>query len=492
MPWWETVDWYPLLLLAIGIVGISLLLLYWRLNAFLALLMVALLVGLLSPRVVYRRDDVSGKLRLAPERVPAEVARGFGETMGSIGIVIALATIVGRTMTESGAAERIVRSSVRMFGQERAALALLAAAFLLGIPVFFDTVFLLMAPLVLALALRQPREYLTYIMAVAAGASITHSLVPPTPGPLVVSARLDVDLGLAIRMGILVSAPLALVGLAYGSWMNRWRPVPVRMEDAQKRQSLEMQLQRPDAELPSLPLAMLPILLPLILINLPTLARLLAANDKPVSCWYSLAEFLGERNIALLLSALVSLWLTIRHRHWSRAELGRFTSAALDEAGMILLVTSAGGAFGRMLQLVGVGQTLSALADHLGIPMLLLAWGLTAMLKIAQGSATVAMITTCDMLRAAIAQSVATAPEHLTAEQMTQQLGYHPVYLMLAIGCGSKIGSWMNDSGFWVVCRTASLTEGETLRSWTIGLAAMGMVGLPLVWLLATLWPNPW
>jgi GntP family gluconate:H+ symporter len=491
MAWWQAVDWYPLVLLVLGIASISVLLLYWRLNAFLALLIVALLVGLLSPRVAYRQDSKSGERRFAPERVAAEVARGFGETMGAIGIVIALATIVGRAMTESGAAERIVRSSVRIFGEERAALALLTAAFLLGIPVFFDTVFLIMAPLVLALAFRRPQSYLTYIMAVAAGAGITHSLVPPTPGPLVVSARLEVDLGLAIRMGVLVAAPLALIGFAYGSWMNRWQPVPVRLDDPNKRQSLQAQLQRADAELPSLAVALLPILLPLVLINLPTLAQILAAQDKPTNNWSAVIHFVGERNVALLLSALVSLGLTARQRNWSRTDLGRFTASALDEAGMILLVTSAGGAFGKMLQMVGVGETLSRMAEHLNIPLLVLAWGLTAILKIAQGSATVAMITTCDIVRAAIAQSVGLPAEQLTVTEMSAYLGYHPVYLVLAIGCGSKIGSWMNDSGFWVVCRAAALTESETLRSWTIGLVIMGLAGLPIVWLLASFWPHP-
>ncbi|MCS7167738.1 MAG: SLC13 family permease [Gemmatales bacterium] len=485
-----TMDWYPLVLLGLGIGLISWLLVYWRLNAFLALLLAALVVGLLSPRVIYRAEPGRERV-LALERVPGEVARGFGETMGSIGIVIALATIVGRAMTESGSAERIVRSSLRLFGPEGAGEALLVAAFILGIPVFFDTVFLILAPLVLALALRRPEKYLSYIMAVAAGAGITHSLVPPTPGPLTVSVRLHVDLGLAIQMGVLVAAPLAVIGFLYGVWMNRQYPVPLRLDDAAKKQSLEMQMQRPDKELPHLAWALCPILLPLVLINLPTLSRVFAGNASQSTWWLALVSFAGERNIALLVSALVALWLTARQQRWGRSELARFTASALDEAGMILLITSAGGAFGKMLQHVGVGESISLAAQHLGIPVLVLAWGLTAMLKIAQGSATVAMITTCDIVRDALARQLGLPVEQLTATEMTQVLGYHPVYLMLAIGCGSKIGSWMNDSGFWVVCRASYLTEVETLRSWTIGLVLMGVAGLPFVWLLATYWPHP-
>lgn len=490
MAWWQGIDWYPLALLGIGMGVISVMLLYWKLNAFLALLLSALLVGLLSPRVVFRTDMSQNRV-LAPERVAGELARGFGETMGSIGIVIALATIVGRSMTESGSAEKIVRSSLRWFGTERAALALLTAAFLLGMPVFFDTVFLIMAPLVLALGMRQPERYLLYVLAVAAGASITHSLVPPTPGPLTVGVRLNVDLGLAVQMGVLVSAPLALVGFAYGAWINRVKPAPLRLADTSKRQSLEQQMQRPDAELPNLFLALLPILLPLVLINVPTCTKVLLGEATETGPWRRVVDFVGERNVALLISALVSLWLTARQRRWSRSEMSRFTTAALDEAGMILLVTSAGGAFGRMLQLAGVGETLSMVAERLGVSLLVLAWGLTALFKIAQGSATVAMITTCDIIRGALAQNLGVNLDQLTADAMGRSLGYHPVYLMLAIGCGSKIGSWMNDSGFWVVCRAAYLTEAETLRSWTIGLALMGLAGLPIVWLLATYWPFP-
>jgi GntP family gluconate:H+ symporter len=151
---------------------------------------------------------------------------------------------------------------------------------------------------------------------------------------------------------------------------------------------------------------------------------------------------------------------------------------------MILLITSAGGAFGTILQLVGVGESLGALAKGWGVPTLVLAWALAAMLKAAQGSATVAMITAASIVAASLGKEAMESGESLAAV-----LGYHPVYLVMAIGCGSKIGSWMNDSGFWVVCKAGGLTEAEALRSWTLVLVTMGVLGLPIIALLAWLFP---
>jgi GntP family gluconate:H+ symporter len=167
----------------------------------------------------------------------------------------------------------------------------------------------------------------------------------------------------------------------------------------------------------------------------------------------------------------------------TRAELGKFTARALDDAGMILLITCAGGAFGAMLAAAGVGDSLAALAEHWGIAPLVLAWSLAALFKVAQGSATVAMITTAGIVAGVLAARV--GPGQSTADY----LGYHPVYLVMAIGCGSKVGSWMNDSGFWVVCKMSGMTESETLKSWTVALVLMGVAGLPLVWILTELLP---
>jgi GntP family gluconate:H+ symporter len=495
--------------LALGIFLVCGLILYLRVNAFLALVAAALVIGLLSPRVTYVTPK-DGEPYLSLLNVPEQIAQAFGRTMGQIGIVIALATIVGRSLMESGAADRIVRSTVRLFGERLTPVALVVSSYILGVPVFFDTVFLLMAPLAKALFQRTGKDYLLYICAIAAGASITHSLVPPTPGPLTVAARLQADLGLTILAGLAVAAPLALAGLAYGSVANRWWPAqpplpagtPAAASDTAEPVA---PTETPEDELPSLWVSLLPVVLPVVLISSFTGVQALARvspgidvifQESPRVSLTSILGLIGNKDVALLISAVVAMGIVYYRKRMTRAELGRFTGSALDEAGMILLITSAGGAFGSMLEKVGVGSVLGQLASLWGIPLLVLGWAIAALLKAAQGSATVAMITAADILRSILNsqlgltdQAVAGMESSRASALYAQYLGYHPVWLVMAIGCGSKIGSWMNDSGFWVVCKAGGLTEGEALRSWTMVLVTMGLLGLPVTALLAWLMP---
>jgi GntP family gluconate:H+ symporter len=194
-------------------------------------------------------------------------------------------------------------------------------------------------------------------------------------------------------------------------------------------------------------------------------------------------SFLGDKNIALLIAAIIAMVLVVRRKQMSRVALGKFTARALDDAGMILLITCAGGAFGALLTAAGVGDSLAALAGHWGIEPLFLGWGLAVLFKIAQGSGTVSMITSATIMAGIVTAGMS------PGQSMADYLGYHPVYLVMAIGCGSKVGSWMNDSGFWVVCKMSGMTEMETLKSWTVALALMGLAGLPLVWGLTQVLP---
>ena len=488
-------DPYPLVLLGLGISAILGLILVLRVNAFLALIAAALLVGFLSPRVALETPPGAAQPRLALLNVPTEVTRAFGDMMGRIGLVIALATIIGKALMDSGAADRIVRAFTRLFGQRLAPLALLVSGYVLAVPVFFDTVFLLLVPLAKALALRTGKDYLLYVTAIGAGGAITHSLVPPTPGPVGMAALLHVDLGLTILVGLLVGAPLAGLGYLYAAFANRMWPVPLRPVGTAPLEELERTARRPDHELPPLSVSLLPVLLPVVLITSSTVFRSLAAarpgldtgfQAGPVGVTPSgLLDFAGNPNMALLLSTVVAMLLVARRRQMSRRELGLFTAAALDEAGMILLVTSAGGAFGAMLNKVGVGQSLEALATQWGVSLLVLAWAVAVLFKVAQGSGTVSMITTAGI----VASTIPFDELRQSGRSVADYLGYHPVYLVMAIGCGSKVGSWMNDSGFWVVCKMGGLTEGETLKSWTMTLVVMGVAGLPLVWALTQLLP---
>ena len=527
-------DPYPLVLLALGMIALFVLIIRLKVHAFLALIGSALLVGLLSPRVVLQTRELdayqnhsrvvgnrlaernleqlrksydataraiprgdklteSTEPRLELTNAPDLVARAFGRLMIQIGLSIAFATIIGAALMQSGAADRIVRSLIRLFGERYAAFALLMSGFILGIPVFFDTVFLLLVPLTRALTLRTGQNFLLYVVATAAGAAMTHALVPPTPGPIGMSELLNVEMGTTIIVGILVAFPLSLVGLAYGVFINRVSPVPLRESGAASLEDLHRRSQRPDAELPSLFASLLPIVLPVLLITLDSAFAVVARSYPALDVRWQTAGvsvsvggvlgFLGDKNVALLIAAVLAMLLVARRCRMTRAELGSFTARALDDAGMILLITCAGGAFGAVLTAAGVGDSLGALAEHWGIAPLFLAWALAVLFKVAQGSGTVSMITTAGILAGILVARVA------PGQSVAGYLGYHPVYLVMVIGCGSKVGSWMNDSGFWVVCKMSGMTEAETLKSWTTALVLMGMAGLPLVWILTKLLP---
>ena len=275
---------------------------------------------------------------------------------------------------------------------------------------------------------------------------ITHTLVPPTPGPLLMAATLGIDLGTMIVVGTLVGLPAAVVGLAACHVMNRLMDVPMRPYAGQTEAE-----PLADSQLPPLWASLLPVVLPVVLISANTVAGTVAKADPTWTGVADVTALLGNANFALLLSAAIAMVMLVRTRHLSLAQLGLATESALISAGVIILITAAGGAFGRMLRETGLNESImrwvGTEGQTTGTVMLLLAFTISVVMKIAQGSGTVAMITTSAMIAA-----MGIPPE---------MLGFHPVYLATAIGGGSMTGSWMNDSGFWVYARMGNVTETE-------------------------------
>ena len=462
---------HPLAILAVGIVAVVGMIIVLRLNAFIALLAAALLVSVLAPG--------------APALKATRVAEAFGTTCGKIGIVIAMAAVIGRAMMDSGAADRIVRSLLRALGERRAPEALLSASFVLAVPVFFDTVFYLMVPLARSLWRRTRHNYTLYLLMVATGGVITHVLVPPTPGPLAMAENLRVHLGVMILVGALIGLPAAAVGLMVARVINRLMPLEMRPYAGESETTIA-----PDAHLPSLAVSLAPILLPVALISADTVFSALAkaqaaapgaktgvtagqdggAGDPVLPVAPSgiqraaaVTALVGNPNLALLLAAVVAMSVLKRQRRLSLGQLAETVENALMSGGVIILITAAGGAFGAMLKEAGVGDVVKASFEghwQAGLLMLVAGFVVAALMKTAQGSSTVAMVTTTAMLAAMGATR--------------DMLGFHPVYLATAVAGGSLVGSWMNDSGFWVFARMGVLTETEALRSWTILLAIIG------------------
>jgi len=444
----------PLVILAIGLFTVIGLIVRWRIHAFFALITAALVVSLLSPGEWF--DKVS------------RVAASFGNTAAGIGIVIALAAVIGLCMLESGAADRIVRWLVARLGEKRAASALMGGGFVLAIPVFFDTVFYLLVPLARSMFRRTGRHYLLYLMAIAAGAAITHTLVPPTPGPLIMAENLNVDLGIMMMVGTLVAIPSVIVGMGYAVWLNRRMNVPMRaIDDHPEPEPM------PEEGLPGLGLSLLPIILPVILISGHTFVQTIS----PGSLFDAFMAVLGNPNFAMLIAAGVSLSLFVRQRQPEATEVPKLVERALMSGGVIILITAAGGAFGAMLKTAGIGTAISGYFGEArtgGLLFLLLGFAIAALLKVSQGSSTVAMITGSAMLASMISPA---------------SLGFNPVYLATAIGSGALVGSWMNDSGFWIFTKMGGLTEVEALKSWTPLLSVLGLAGLITSLVLAWVFP---
>ena len=584
---------WPILILVLGITIVLGLIIVFKVNAFIALITAAMIVSVLAP------GAWNDKM--------ARVAVAFGSTAGGIGIVIALAAVIGKCMLDSGAADRVVRAFLRVLGERQAPLALMGSGYVLAIPVFFDTVFYLLVPLARSLHRRTGKQYLKYILAIAAGGAITHTLVPPTPGPLLMAATLNVDLGVMIMVGALIALPAAIVGVVFADIAQRLMQTPMRpIGNMPEPKPLD------DEHLPGLFVSALPVALPVLLIsantilttyadmeqaahfeaaeiqdwpefreqlvaaatqenptpatllwqNLPEETQQLLQADEPLDdeqkktvveslnaalgnrdfyqekvwagvvispttrdllgqnrsrlrradlerlnrllledslgagenemladhywetprrrlAYYS--DVFGNANFALLLATVIAVVTLARQRSLGLGQVAEVVETSLMSAGVIILITSAGGAFGAMLQQAQIGDAIQTIfgssmgGGASGLAYMTLGFLIATLLKIAQGSSTVAMIVGSSMMAAIVGPS---------------QLGFHPVYLAIAIGGGSLVGSWMNDSGFWIFAKMGGLTETEALKSWTIMLCFLGITSFAVACLMSQLVPN--
>ena len=484
----------PFLLLLIGLATVLGGILWLRLHPFIALFIAALLIASITPKPqvanaladkkINERIKLTGadlteieqaqikndQADYANNRTPIQrITQEFGVTFGKIGLVIALACLIGRCLLASGAADRIVRAALSMVGEKGAPVAFLGSGFALGIPVFFDSLFLLAIPLAKAMWLKLRKNYLLLIVAIIAGGSMTHSLVPPTPGPLYVASALGINIGTMILAGLVVGLFTASAGYLYGVWLNRRMDIPFR-ETPEAIEKLESHSAKETHELPSLFASLLPIVLPVLLIAGGTLI----AQTEAATGLKNFFKLLGDKNIALAIAAGLALFTLARHLK-NKKELTEKMQGALQEAGLIILICCAGGAFGAILLQTGIGPHLQSKVGEgaNSLWLLPLAFLVTTVIRAAQGSATVAMITAVGIV----------------GSFAVGNLDYHPVYLALAIGCGSKPLPWMNDSGFWVISKMSGMTEKETLLTFTATLSIMGVTGIVVTMIGAKLFP---
>jgi GntP family gluconate:H+ symporter len=476
----------PILILAIGIVLVVGGIIGFKMHPFLALLLGALVVAFLTPAVqleqfgLSKGMDAAAALAYSKKSIGERIATEFGNTCAKIGILIAMAAIIGKCMLESGAAERIIRSLLRLTGIDKAPFAFLFGSFFLGIPVFFDTVIFLMVPLAKAMTLRIGRNYLLLILCIMSGAAMANSLVPPAPGPLFLIGELHIPIGLMIMCGLVVGFFTISAGYLFSVWANKRWPTPLRDSLDARLEDLKLISAKEDNTLPGLFISLLPILVPLVLIIADTTITSIRTAGSPVTSWHWLNQFfaaikfLGDKNIAIAIGGALALWVMMKNKKKKDESLTPFVQAALMSGGGIILITAAGGAFGGMLQQSGISAKIAGMTSGYQMTLIPLAFLITAIVRTAQGSATVALITASGILSGMASQV---------------DLPFNPVYIGLAIGCGAKLVPWMNDAGFWIFCKLTDLTEKEALKTVSPLLTVMGLTGLIVILIGAKLFP---
>ncbi|OAT50517.1 GntP family permease [Providencia heimbachae] len=450
-------SYIPVIGLAVAIFVLIFLVLRTRVHALLAMLIAATIAG------------ISGGLTAA-ETVTI-ITKGFGSTLGSIGIVIGLGVMMGRVLEVSGAAEQIAYSFIKWLGKKREEWALAITGYIVSIPIFVDSAFVILYPLAKALAKNGKRNLLTLGVALAGGLAVTHHTVPPTPGPLGVAGIFGVDIGAMILAGMVLAVPCVIGIVLYAKWLAVKYPefVPADLDNEELQdvhaRYLEEKANKP---LPSLFLSVLPILTPILLIFINAINGLLLNTETfqgMENNWYfQTFEFLGAPIIALSISVLISVY-TLMPKATKEEVIDRMEEG-LQAAGIILLVTGAGGALGAVLRDSGTGNILAEHVASLPITPVLIPFIIATLVRLIQGSGTVAMITAAS----------------ISAPIISQIPDINLLVAAQAATMGSLFFGYFNDSLYWVVNRMMGIKDvKQQIMVWSIPTTiawAIGLVGV--------------
>lgn len=446
--WLQTSTGGLLLLAALSIAGLLAMIIKAKIEPFIALIVVSLALALVAGVPV---EELVGTPRAAGESI---LETGFGGILGHIAPIIGLGTILGALLERSGGADVLTERLIRLFGERGAPLAMGVSGLILGIPVFFDIGVFILAPLVYVTARRGGKSLVLYAMPMLAGLSMTHAFLPPHPGPVAAAGVLEVSLGWIIVMGLACGIPAWFVaGILWGSWIGKRVQVEVP-------EDLVPEERNASAQPPGIGTIAFIIAVPMLLILGATFGDVLLT---PGTTLHGVLIFLGTPAVALTIAVLIALYLLALRRGTSAKEVAEMTSNALKPIGMILLVVGAGAFFGAVLKATGVGQAIADSMSDLGLPVIVSAYIISSALRIAQGSATVAIVTT-----AGIVDPTVTAGGFSSAQV---------ALIAIAIAAGSIILSHVNDGGFWIVSRYFNMSVKQTLLTWTVLETVLSLVG---------------
>ncbi|KIL37616.1 permease DsdX [Cohnella kolymensis] len=421
----------------------------YKWNPFVTLLISSLLLGFLAGMS-------------SPDIIKA-VTSGLGGTLGTIAIVIGLGTMLGKMMAESGGAERIATTLVDKFGEKRVHWAMMIVGFVVGIPVFFEVGVILLIPIVFIVARKTKMSLLQIGIPVLAGLSTVHGLVPPHPAPMIAIEAYGADLGRTILYSILIGLPTAIIaGPLFGKYIGKRIQVEPPAELAEQFAS------KATRDLPGFGITLFTILLPVILMLVGSVA--IIADPDATNGFTQFAQFIGHEIIALLISVVFAFYSLGFARGFNKEDISRFTSECLAPTATIILIIGAGGAFKQVLITSGVGGAIAEIATQANINIILFAWFVAALIRVATGSATVAMTTAAGI----VAPVLALNPD--ANIELT----------VLATGAGSLVLSHVNDAGFWMVKEFFNMTVPQTLKSWTVMETILSVTALIFILLLST------
>ncbi len=429
-----------LTLAAVSIALLLLLIIKVKVEPFIALIVVSLLTALAAGL------PVGTLVGTAQKTSDSLLEKGFGSILGHITAIIGLGTLLGSILEKSGGARVLTSSLLRAFGEKRAPLAMGVSGLIFGIPVFFDIGIFVLAPLVYAAAKQGGRSLVLYALPLLAGLSITHAFLPPHPGPVAAAGLLHVDLGWIILMGAICGIPAWFVGgILYSTWIGKKIDIKIPEEFADLG-GADDEHENP----PSLGLVGGIIAVPLVLILAGTFGSIWLPKGSTLA---GVAAFVGTPAVALTIAVLLASWLLGHRRGINGKQLGELSAAALRPVAMILLVVGAGAFFGAVLSATGIGTAVAKSLGDAGLPVILASYVISCGMRIAQGSATVAIVTTSGIVAPTVAEL------HYSQAQLA--------LIVVAISAGSIIASHVNDGGFWIVSRYFGMTVPETLKTWT-------------------------
>ncbi|QHT71554.1 gluconate permease [Rhodocytophaga rosea] len=427
----------PLLIVALGILLLLLLMLVFKLNAFLSLILVSLVVGIAEG--------------MPASAVITSIQNGVGSTLGSLALIIGFGAMLGNLVAESGAAQRITYSLINKFGIKNIHWAMVITGFVVGIPLFYNAGFVILIPIVFTLAASTGLPLVYVGIPMAAALSVTHGFLPPHPGPSAIAVIYKADIGLTLVYGTIIAIPtIILAGPVFSKFLKNINSNPPK--------GLFVVKEYTDDQMPSYGVSLFTALVPVLLMAISASINFFLPQDSPARPVFS---FLGDPVIALLISVLVAIVTLGLNRGKSMTEVMQIITSSISGIAMILLIIGGGGALKQVLVDSGVGNYIADLGKEAQFSPLVLAWSVTALLRICLGSATVAGLTAAGIVLPVIATS-----------------GANPELMVLATGAGSLMLSHVNDPGFWMFKEYFGLTLPQTLSSWSVMETIVSVMGL--------------